>query len=96
MFNALEALPPDPILGLTASFRQDPRAFKIDLGVGVYKTEDGQTPVMRAIKAAEQQFYGQENTKSYIAQVGVESYNDGMVKLILGEGHGALRDNRVR
>lgn len=96
MFNVLEILPPDPILGLTTSFRQDPRAIKIDLGVGVYKTEDGQTPVMRAIKAAEQQLFGQENTKSYIAQVGVESYNDGMIKLILGADHGAVRDDRVR
>lgn len=96
MFNVLETLPPDPILGLTTAFRQDPRAIKIDLGVGVYKTEDGQTPVMRAIKAAEQQLFGQESTKSYIAQVGVESYNDGMIKLILGAEHGAVRDDRVR
>ena len=96
MFNVLEALPPDPILGLSAAFKKDTRAAKIDLGVGVYKTEAGQTPVMAAIKAAEQKLYEEEDSKSYIAQVGVEAYNDGMIKLILGAGHNAVRDGRVR
>ena len=96
MFNVLEALPPDPILGLSAGFKKDTRAAKIDLGVGVYKTEAGQTPVMAAIKAAEQKLYEEEDSKSYIAQVGVEAYNDGMIKLILGAGHNAVRDGRVR
>ncbi|MCK9564018.1 MAG: aminotransferase class I/II-fold pyridoxal phosphate-dependent enzyme, partial [Bacteroidales bacterium] len=96
MFNSLQALPPDPILGLTAAFKKDARATKIDLGVGVYKTESGQTPVMAAIKAAEQRLFGQEDSKSYIAQVGVEAYNDGMIGLMLGAGHAAVRDGRVR
>jgi aspartate aminotransferase len=96
MFNVLEALPPDPILGLTAAFKKDARTTKVDLGVGVYKTEDGRTPVMRAVKAAEQRLFDEEDTKSYIAQVGVEAYNDGMIKLILGAGHNAVRDGRVR
>ena len=52
MFDNLEALPPDPILGLSAAFKKDNRDHKIDLGVGVYKDEAGRTPVMRAIKAA--------------------------------------------
>ncbi|MCK9468342.1 MAG: aromatic amino acid aminotransferase, partial [Porticoccaceae bacterium] len=84
MFNSLQALPPDPILGLTAAFKKDARTTKIDLGVGVYKTEAGQTPVMAAVKAAEQRLFEQEDTKSYIAQVGVEAYNDGMIGLMLG------------
>lgn len=96
MFNSLQALPPDPILGLTAAFKKDARTTKIDLGVGVYKTEAGQTPVMAAVKAAEQRLFEQEDTKSYIAQVGVEAYNDGMIGLMLGAGHSAVRDGRVR
>lgn len=95
MFNTLDVLPPDPILGLTIAFKKDPRPEKIDLGVGVYKTEDGRTPVMRAIKAAEARLLEIEDSKSYIAQVGVEAFNQGVVELILGAGHGALRDGRV-
>ena len=37
MFGNLEALPPDPILGVTAAFRRDPDPGKVDLGVGVYR-----------------------------------------------------------
>ena len=52
MFEALEPLPPDSILGLMADFRADPRPEKIDLGVGVYKDENGATPVLEAVKQA--------------------------------------------
>ena len=96
MFTILEALPPDPILGLSAAYRADTRDTKIDLGVGVYKTETGQTPVMRAIKAAEKQLFEEENSKSYIAQVGVEAYNEGIIRLMLGDDHDAVRSGRVR
>lgn len=95
MFTKLDALPPDPILGLSAAFRKDPRQKKIDLGVGVYKDEQGRTPVMRAIKTAEKTFFELEDTKSYIGQLGVESFNDGITAMVLGERHPAVRDKRV-
>ncbi len=95
MFESLDALPPDPILGLSLAFKEDPRDNKIDLGVGIYKDESGGTPVMRAIKEAEKAFLGQEQTKAYIPQVGVEAFNDGVMDLVLGAGHPAMADNRV-
>ena len=49
MFETLTPQPADKILSLMAAYREDPRADKIDLGVGVYKNADGVTPVMRAI-----------------------------------------------
>ena len=52
----LETLKPhaaDKIIELLGLFAADPRADKLDLGVGVYKDADGRTPVMRAVKAAE-------------------------------------------
>src|SRR5690606_33018853 len=96
MFTSLETLPPDPILGLTALYEADPRTTKIDLGVVVYQDEAGNTSVMRAVKAAEQQFSALEDRKSYIAQVGVESFNAGIVELLLGAWHAALKDSRTR
>ena len=50
MFQSLPALPADPILGLMASYRADSNPKKIDLGIGVYKNETGDTPVMTAVK----------------------------------------------
>lgn len=85
MFETLTAQPPDKILALVQLYRQDPRPEKIDLGVGVYKNADGVTPVMRAIKTAEQQLWQQETTKSYVGLVGDPAFSDVMVNLVLGD-----------
>ena len=53
MFDSLQPLPPDPILGRNAAFKEDNNPKKVDLGIGVYKDEDGATPVMKAVKEAE-------------------------------------------
>ena len=54
MLNRLEQQPADALLALIKLFDADSRADKIDLGVGVYRTDDGATPVFAAVKAAEQ------------------------------------------
>ena len=84
MFETLTAQPADKILALMQLYRQDPRPEKIDLGVGVYKNADGVTPVMRAIKTAEQQLWQQETTKSYVGLVGDPAFSDVMIDLVLG------------
>ena len=43
MFQSLQPLPPDPILGLSAAYRADTNPSKVDLGVGVYKDGNGKT-----------------------------------------------------
>ena len=53
ILNRLSPQAPDALLALIRLHAADPRAHKIDLGVGVYRTEEGTTPVFAAIKAAE-------------------------------------------
>ena len=53
MFNNLQPVPTDPILGLVAEYKADTNPNKVDLSVGVYKNEQGQTPVLKAVKKAE-------------------------------------------
>ncbi|MDP1756844.1 MAG: aminotransferase class I/II-fold pyridoxal phosphate-dependent enzyme, partial [Pseudohongiella sp.] len=89
MFEAITSLPADPILGLMAAFRADNNAHKIDLGVGVYKDERGQTPVMRAVKQAETRLLANQQTKTYVAPAGQEDYNHLIAGLIFGD---QLRD----
>ncbi len=96
MFASLDALAPDPILGLLASFREDSNPLKVDLGVGVYRDESGATPIMAAVKDAEGRFYKIEDSKSYIGPAGVPEFNQGIRNLIFGPQHAALRDNCVR
>jgi len=85
MFETLEPMPPDAILGLMQAFRDDPRDEKIDLGVGVYKDEHGETPVLRAVKQAEARILAQESTKAYIGPAGAEGYNAGVQALLFGD-----------
>ncbi len=85
MFETLKPQPADKILALMQMYRDDPRADKIDLGVGVYKNAEGVTPVMRAIKAAEHKLWEEETTKAYTGLAGDPGYADAMIKLILGD-----------
>lgn len=95
MFSELKPLPTDPILGLMAAYKQDTNPNKIDLGVGVYKDEQGNTPVLRAVKKAEAFRLENETTKSYIGLAGNLDFCQKMESLLLGE-HKALLANRVR
>ena len=63
MFEKVLAAPADPILGLTEEFKKDSRAEKINLGVGIYKNEAGQTPVLKTVKKAEAALLESEKTK---------------------------------
>lgn len=91
MFETLTPQAPDKILSLMAAFRADPRATKIDLGVGVYKDADGRTPVMRAVKAAERKLWETEATKTYTGLAGEPAFADAMRSLILGDSVPAAR-----
>mgnify|MGYP001218035028 CR=1 FL=1 len=85
MFQSLKEQPADKILALMQKYKEDPRESKIDLGVGVYKNAEGLTPVMRAVKAAEQQLWERETTKSYVGLVGDPQFSDVMVDLVLSD-----------
>lgn len=95
MFEAIKALPPDPILGLSAAYKKDTNPNKVDLGVGVYKDESGNCPVMTAVKKAEFAKCGEESSKAYIAQAGPEEFIKHTQELLLGNAHPVLRDGRV-
>lgn len=85
MFQSLKAQPADKILALMQKYKEDPRESKIDLGVGVYKNAEGLTPVMRAVKTAEQQLWERETTKSYVGLVGDPQFSDVMIDLVLSD-----------
>ena len=95
MFQQIERRPPDPILGLSAAYKKDSNPNKIDLGVGVYKDESGNTPVVSAIKKAEQLLWNSEDSKSYIAQAGPEGFLSETALMILGKDSASLSDKRA-
>ena len=83
IFSNLERLPPDPILGVTAAFRADPSPVKIDLGVGVYRDERGETPVPAAVRAAERAMLDAQRTKTYVGPAGNVEFNERLVAMAL-------------
>ena len=85
MFETLNPQPQDKILALIQMFRDDPRAGKIDLGVGVYRDASGLTPVMRAVKTAERQLWEAERTKTYTGLAGEPAFHAALSELILGD-----------
>jgi len=83
MLSNLTAQPQDKILALMGAYRADPREDKIDLGVGVYKDATGATPIMHAIKSAEELLWQVQDTKSYVGLAGDPAFLTAMSELIL-------------
>jgi len=91
MFNALKPQLADKILQLMGQYRADPRTDKIDLGVGVYKDATGLTPIMRAVRAAEERLWQSEKTKTYTALAGEPAFAAALGKMILADTVGTER-----
>ncbi len=96
MFERLESVVPDPILGLMAAFRADPDPRKVDLGVGVYRDDRGETPVLDTVRRAQSALLARQSTKSYVGPAGNPGFNEAMERLVLGDEHEARLTARVR
>ncbi|MBV7299335.1 amino acid aminotransferase [Enterovibrio paralichthyis] len=96
MFEKILAAPADPILGLTEEFKADPRAEKINLGVGIYKDESGNTPVLATVKKAEASLLENEKTKSYLSIPGTPEYGLAVQKLLFGNEATLIADKRAQ
>lgn len=87
MFESLQPVPADPILKLAAMHREDTNPNKVDLGLGVYKDEQGHTPIMRAVAEAETRILDIEDTKTYVGMAGWARYNQLMADVVLGDNN---------
>lgn len=85
LFTNIELAPSDPILGLTDLYRADQNSKKVNLGVGVYYDENGNIPIFKAVKIAEERFIESHKPFAYRAMNGTPDYTNAVKKLILGE-----------
>ncbi|MCF7839121.1 MAG: aspartate/tyrosine/aromatic aminotransferase [Candidatus Marinimicrobia bacterium] len=95
MFEHLTPAPPDPILGLTEAFKEDQHPQRINLGVGVYQDAQGRTPVLQAVKQAEERIWHSETTKSYMPIGGSPVFGRLVRELLCGADHPACAGNRL-
>lgn len=93
MFEKFEATAQDPIIKLIGMYRDDPRPEKIDVGVGVFRDSSGQTPIMDAVKIAEQRLHETQTTKAYVGLAGDEVFNSQLADMVFGQ---AYMPERVR
>lgn len=86
LFAGLSPQQPDVLLSLIKAFNDDPHPHKIDLGVGVYRTPSGATPVFSAVKAAERELIATQATKAYLGPEGDLRFLDLLRPVIFGPG----------
>ncbi len=84
MWKEIEAAPADAILGLTEAFKKDTNPKKVNLGVGVYKDDQGTTPILECIKTAERKLVETQTTKGYLPISGSPAYAANVQKLLFG------------
>ncbi|WP_174292930.1 amino acid aminotransferase [Sphingomonas bacterium] len=89
LFASLDRQPPDALLAVIGLHARDPRPTKIDVGVGVYRDENGNTPILRAIKAAEAHLLESQTSKSYLGPEGDQRFTDVLAPMALGAAHAA-------
>ena len=96
MFEKITAAPADPILGLNDQFLSDTRNGKINLGAGVYKDENGNTPVLNSVKKAETRLLEAENSKTYLGIPGTADYALAVQKLLFGDDSSIISEGRAQ
>ena len=96
MFSQLPAPHIDPILSLSTLYRADDRLDKVDLGIGVYRNNLGQTPIMQAIKIAQMQLAETQQTKVYVGLAGCEEFNQCMLDLVLAGSNALQRVSAIQ
>ncbi len=95
MWKNIQPAPPDSILGLTEEFKKDQNPQKVNLGVGVYKDDDGNTPVLRCVKAAEKELLETQISKSYLPISGDPGYAAAVQRLIFGKNNEVITNRRA-
>jgi aspartate/tyrosine/aromatic aminotransferase len=95
MFDSLPLAPPDAILGLTEAFKKDTNPNKINLSAGVYKDEQGNTPILACVKEAERRLLAGEKSKGYLSIEGHPEYASRVQELLFGAGGEVLASKRA-
>ena len=85
LFSELDELAPDVILGIAQAVRADSSPHKVDLGIGIYKDDHGQSPVLPSVKAAETWLADHQASKSYLSSAGNSEFNTAIAELLFGQ-----------
>lgn len=96
MFAHVQKLPDDPILKLSQLYAQDARSPKVDVGVGIFQDENGHTPIMRAVQAAEKTVWEKQTSKKYQGLLGNIPFDQALTRLVLGQDYDQSRVRAIQ
>lgn len=95
MYRHVEYYPGDPILSLVETFKNDPRAEKVNLSIGIYFDDAGKMPVLESVRRAETARAATANPSPYLPMEGLDTYRAAVQRLLFGKNHPALAEGRV-
>ena len=95
LYQHVEMAPNDPILGLNEQFIVDSRTNQVNLSIGVYSDDNGHLPLLKAVRAAEQQHFEGASPRGYLPIEGLASYNKAAQALLLGEDSPIIAQGRA-
>ena len=95
LVSSVQLAPKDPIFGLTEAYTADQRPDKVNLGVGVYYTDEGKVPLLRAVLEAEREVVAKEAPRAYIPIEGPNPYNSAVQNLLFGKDSALIQAGRV-
>lgn len=82
-FTDVEEAKPDPVFGMTGTFKKDPRKQKINLMVGIYHDEHLRTKLMSAVKKAKEEV--DDLLATYLPMEGLASFCEKIGELVFGK-----------
>jgi len=95
LFSSVQLAPKDPIFGLTEAYTADHRAGNVNLGVGVYYTDEGRVPLLKAVLEAEKEVVAKQSPRAYIPIEGPNPYNSAVQNLLFGADSPLIKEGRV-
>ncbi len=96
LFSNIPQFGVHPLARVYMAYGRDQNPSKADLGIGVYRDENGESPIMKSVQLAEMQLLETRKSKDYLAPDGNRRYSSLIERLLLGEDHPALLEDRVR
>ena len=95
MFKNFRDYVNDPIEAMFIRLAEDHYPDKIDLGIGVFRDEFGNVPVMDVVRQAESRLIARGLPKSYLSPLGNHDYCRDIERLVLGGNHTVLQTSRI-
>ncbi|NXJ79016.1 AATC protein, partial [Trogon melanurus] len=96
IFSAVPRAPPVAVFKLTADFREDGDARKVNLGVGAYRTDEGQPWVLPVVKKVEQMIANDNSLNhEYLPILGLPEFRANASRISLGDDSPAIKENRI-